>query len=102
MPNRGRIRSKPREFVARGAFPDGPLKSQSPAAAWWAAEIARRLRDAIAEASLSEVARDADLARSTIYDIVSGETWPDVVSIVKLQDALNTRLWPPWKPRSRP
>jgi DNA-binding phage protein len=43
--------------------------------------------------NISSIARDADVARSTIYDIISGESWPDLVSVFKLQTALGVRLW---------
>jgi hypothetical protein len=47
---------------------------------------------------MSAVARDADVGRQTLYDVLRGTTWPDVVTIVRLQDALEVVLWPDWAP----
>lgn len=65
----------------------------------WAAEFSRRLAGALSGRSKSAVAEEADLARSTIYDLLSGETWPDLVTIGVLEDVLDAELLPRW-PRS--
>jgi hypothetical protein len=44
--------------------------------------------------TISRAAADAGLARSTIYDLLAGTTWPDVVSLAELEAALGARLWP--------
>ncbi|HEV2890299.1 MAG TPA: helix-turn-helix transcriptional regulator [Frankiaceae bacterium] len=46
----------------------------------------------------AQVAREADLARSTLNDIVAGRQWPDVVTVAKLEHVLEVRLWPEWPP----
>lgn len=63
------------------------------AAAQAAAAIAERLERALRGKNIAGIARDADVARSTIYDIVAGTTWPDIVTIFKLQETLGVRLW---------
>ena len=86
----------------RGRWPDGKIHNNAPTATYWAAEIAKRLRIAVDGSSKSDVAAEAEIARSTLYDLLNGEAWPDVVTVVKLQDALGVELWPAWKPRSKP
>ena len=89
----------PRQLVTRaGSWPNNPLTAPDLApgiagACEAAAKIASRLERAVRGHNISAVARDADVARSTIYDIISGESWPDLVSVYKLQTALGVRLW---------
>ncbi|MGI8937088.1 MAG: helix-turn-helix domain-containing protein [Iamia sp.] len=59
-----------------------------------AAEIARRLRAALEGRTQEAVAAEAGLAHSTISKLTRGETWPDVQTVVRLEDALGTELWP--------
>lgn len=72
----------------------------APVVAHYAAEISRRLRSALDGRVQAQVARDADLARSTLNDIVAGRQWPDVVTVAKLEHVLGVRLWPEWPPGS--
>ena len=61
------------------------------------AEFARRfalnLRAAIGTTSVREVARQSGVDRTVIGLILSGASWPDMVTIVRLEMALGT-LWP--------
>ena len=79
-------------------WPDGAKVASSPPAVYWAAEISRRLSSALAGRSKSAVARDAAIARSTLYDVLGGETWPDLATIVALEEVLDVTLWPGWAP----
>ena len=89
----------PRSLLApRGSWPDAPLveSSLSPAvqaACAAAAEVAVELERALRTVSVAAIARDADVARSTIYDLLSGATWPDIVTLYKLEAALGVELW---------
>lgn len=99
MPNRGsRTRNGgPAAYLrASGRWPNGPLRKDSPTAAYWAAEISRRLATALAGRSKTSVAEQVGMARSTLYDVLSGETWPDLVTIAALEEALEVELWPRW------
>lgn len=102
MTNRRNVTGGPARHVVAGAFPDAEWDASAPSAVWWAAEIARRLQCALAGRSISAVARDADVGRQTLYDVLRGRTWPDVVTIVRLQDALDVVLWPEWAPGRPP
>lgn len=57
--------------------------------------ISLRLAEALEGCSITDVAEQADLARSTIYDLVGGRTWPDLISLGKLESALDIELLPP-------
>jgi hypothetical protein len=63
-------------------------------AAAYAAEISKRLAAGLGSRSKSEVAASAELARSTLHDLLTGRTWPDVVSLVQLESVLGVKLWP--------
>ncbi len=56
--------------------------------------MAQRLRGQLSDRALAAVCRDAGLARSTVQDLLAGRTWPDLVTLAKLEDALDARLWP--------
>lgn len=99
VPNRGgRVRAGgPRAYLtSKGSWPNGPIRKDSPVATAWAAEFSRRLGESLAGRSKSAVAEEAGLARSTIYDLLTGETWPDLVTISVLEDVLDTELLPRW------
>lgn len=110
MPNRRQIggavgpdalveRRDPQSWVAAdGTWPNGPFFSNSPLEVIYAAAISINLRAAIGTTAKAEVARQADLARSTVYDILTGRSWPDFVSLVKLSDVLETSPWPEGRP----
>jgi hypothetical protein len=89
----------PREAVAdAGSWPDNPIPVSTvdagvAAACVAAAKIAQRLQQALEGHTVTGVAREADVARSTIYDILGGNTWPDIVTIFKLEKTLKVRLW---------
>jgi DNA-binding phage protein len=94
MPQRRSQQGIPREFLSRGVWPDGQLKKNAPVAAIYAKAISANLRTALGRRAISSVSEAADVARSTIYDILGGNTWPDVVSLAKLEATLSIQLWP--------
>ena len=94
MTQRGRITGPPRSFLASGTWPEGTLRADAPVGAGYAAAISRNLAVAIAGMNKSALAEQTDLARSTIHDILTGRTWPDLVTLAKLEDHLDVRLWP--------
>lgn len=100
--NRRKVTGGPSAYAIGGAFPNSLFRRDSPSAVFWAAEIARRLRAALDEQSVVQVANAAGVGRQTIYDVVRGKTWPDMVTIIRLQDCLGVSLWPEWAPGSQP
>jgi hypothetical protein len=89
----------PKDLLARGgSWPDNPVVDGEigagvASAVAASAAIAKRLERALRGRNIAAIARDANVARSTIYDILAGKTWPDIVTIFKLQDTLGIRLW---------
>lgn len=94
MPRRRQTLPPPRAYDAEGSWPHGQLVPGAPVAARYAQQIALRLVAALADHNRTEVADRADLSRSTLHDLTTGRTWPDVVSLAKLETVLVTRLWP--------
>lgn len=94
MPRRRQSLPPPRAYSADGDWPHGPLLPDSPVAAGYAREIARRLVAAVGDRSRTEIADRADLSRSALHDLMTGRSWPDVVSLAKLEKTLAVRLWP--------
>jgi ribosome-binding protein aMBF1 (putative translation factor) len=101
MPNRASKVTAPREYTAapetgRVTWPEGPFRADTPPAVFYAVEIAKRLRAAIDDSGQSVVslAETLSLARSTIYDIINGETWADSYTLAALEAHLGVRLWP--------
>lgn len=83
----------PRDWVD-GDWPAGEPLPGAPRALAHARLISVRLTYALAGRNVSAVAEEADLARSTIYDLVGGRTWGDIVSLGKLEEALGVTLLP--------
>lgn len=60
----------------------------------YAAEVSRRLAAAVDGRSLRDVAAEADLDHTTLWAVLRGDRWPDLVTLAKLESALGVRLWP--------
>lgn len=62
------------------------------------AEVARRfvlnLRNAIGDRSIREVARVTGVDRASIAAVLNGLSWPDIVTLAKLEIGLGVSLWP--------
>lgn len=87
----------PREYLARGQWPDGALRKDAPASAVYGREFARRLRGALAERgnpSLREIEREAAVSRKTIERALRGEVLPDFGALARLEQWLGVDLWP--------
>lgn len=77
-----------------GLWPEGPFAEDSPTAVAYAVEISRRLQRSMGDRSRTDIARDANIERSTLYDLLAGRSWPDAITIAQLEQVLQTRLWP--------
>ena len=73
-----------------GTWPDGTFSQDAPDAVAYAVAIALALAAALKGRNKSEVAAAAGLERSTLYDILAGQTWPDTVTLARLEACLNT------------
>lgn len=94
MTQRGSIRGVPREFLVTGTWPDGQLRADTPIGVRYAAAITRNLKVAMEGRTQSGLAEEISIARSTLHDILTGRSWPDLSTLAKLEDALEARLWP--------
>jgi hypothetical protein len=92
MPARG-LASTPREYVIQGAWPDGTLAKGAPFEARHVAEMAKRLKDAIGDRTLRSVAKESNVSIGTLSSLLGGKTWGDVVTLVRLEQALGVGLW---------
>ena len=62
--------------------------------ALFAQAFSRNLRTAVSSLSLREVGRRAELNPRTVQLLLSGQSWPDMVSVSKLEGAFRQLLWP--------
>ncbi len=81
-------------WLDSGTWPDGPLASGAPPEAVTARAIAVNLGIAIGGRSVRKLAAEADLAHTTIYDLLAGNTYGDVITVARLESVLNRSLWP--------
>jgi lambda repressor-like predicted transcriptional regulator len=96
MPQRRGLQGGPRQFYPGDSWPDDDPVESAPVAARYAAAIATALKSVINERGIKvgELTTDADIARSTLNDILTGRVWPDMVTLSKLEDVLQAPLWP--------
>ena len=76
--------------MVAGEWPHG----QAQGAAEVSQQIARTLQSQLGQRSVRQAARDADLQHTTVLGLLNGQRWPDFVTLVKLEDALQVALWP--------
>lgn len=87
----------PREYLARGQWPDGDLRGDAPVSAVYGQAFSVRLRQALAERgnpSLREAEREAGVSRKTVERTLRGEVLPDFGAMARLESWLGTGLWP--------
>ncbi|MEU9733396.1 helix-turn-helix transcriptional regulator [Streptomyces sp. NPDC048002] len=76
-------------------WPDARIAGEPAAAV--VQTIARRLAAALRERpelSLRALAAQSNVGRQTIGDLLAGATWPDVLTVCRLERALGLALWP--------
>lgn len=82
-------RKKPRELTA--SWPDEPSPDV-------VGEVARlfaiNLRDAIGSRSVRAVSAECNVSHATVLHIISGEIYPDLTSMARLEQGLQIVLWP--------
>lgn len=83
---------RPVDYVLSGNWPNAELGESLPAE--FAQIFARNLSLMTAGNSLRDIGRRAQLSPQTIQFLQLGETWPDMVSVVKLEIVFRTILWP--------
>ena len=84
----------PRDYLFEGAqWPDGRLRLLAPPEARLLKGIASRLKEAVGDKSLREVAKECGVAPQTVHNILAGTTWAHVLSVARLERGLNVNLW---------
>ena len=87
-------RKHPVTYVAPiGTFPQGPYRNGTPQEVYLAAGLARRLKVKMKGESIRYIANKADLSAQTLVNILHGKTWPDLLTISRLENALGGKLW---------
>lgn len=94
MPRRSSQYRVPRDWLTSGTWPNGTFAADSPEVVAHAVAIANALEDALGKANRSQVCANAGIQRSTLYDILAGRSWPDTVTLARLELELNKTLWP--------
>ena len=87
--------NKPPHKHVEGGWPDGTLKSGAPAVAEVARHVAIVLRDLTEPYGISrrEAARRAGMSQKAILNLLNGKTWPTLITIARLEQALGIPLW---------
>lgn len=93
MPRRSQLYGVPRDWVARGGWPNGTFYADTPPEVAYAAAISRSLAEAVAGRNKTQLAADMQLERSTIYDLLGGRSWADTVTLAKLERHFGVHLW---------
>jgi hypothetical protein len=93
VPPRKSLRARPADYLESGVWPDGALSADAPREARLAAAISARLRVAMGERTLRDVARQAELSPQTVANLVQGLSWGDMVTLARLEVVLGVQLW---------
>lgn len=91
VPRRSDLDGPPASYV-RGPFREGTVDGPSPVR--YAQELARNLEAGMGERSIRELGRLTGISHTTIAGVLNGTRWADLVTIAKLEEALDVRLWP--------
>jgi hypothetical protein len=94
MPRRSTEYGKPCDWVAEGEWPTGVFRPDTPDIVAYPLALAEGLRSALGGINKSQLCADAHIERSTLYDILDGNTWADLVTIAKIETSLGKRIWP--------
>lgn len=91
------LRLRPNQYLARnGTWPDGPLIRAAPPEARDAQHIAIAFRDicqATKGLTIADAAARAQIPEPVLQGLLDGDTWPDLVTVARLERALGVPLW---------
>jgi hypothetical protein len=93
---------RPIDYLHSGKWPEGTVDGSIPAE--YARRIAVKLTAAINKQDLSiyEAARRCSVSRETLVRALAGETYPDLLTLARLETGLGVPLWPTGLHRIRP
>ncbi len=82
--------------TTRGSWPGGPFAKNTPAYALVTAEFVRAVNTASDSLGWSnrKLAREAGIDPGALSRLLSGQSVPDLGTVVALEDALGARLYP--------
>lgn len=85
---------RPVDYLVSGEWPTGRIVG--PIAAEYARAIASVLAGTLSERDLSiyEAARQCSVTRETLARAMAGETYPDLLTLARLETGLGVPIWP--------
>lgn len=86
----------PRDYTAPGEqWPQGALAADAPKEARLAQGIAKTALRHIhrCDTTPDAVAHKQQIAVETLHDLINGHTWPDFITVARLEIHFNRRLW---------
>ena len=100
------LQARPRDYLSGGGWPDGPLVADAPWEAVLAQRVSQRLRGVCADEGLNiaEAADKSTVSPTAARDVLEGDTWPDLPTVARIEQALGVTLWARQPPalRARP
>ncbi|GAA1613908.1 hypothetical protein GCM10009733_007540 [Nonomuraea maheshkhaliensis] len=86
----------PNSYIQDGQWPTAQLDESAPIGAFYAQEIARRLRVLMNDQGLKErhVAERAGLSQKTVNRMLLGDSYCDIATLARLEAGLETDLYP--------
>lgn len=94
MPRRSSSYRQPVDWLVDGTWPDGEFDAEAPPALAHAVAIANALASALDGLNKSSVCAEANIERSTLYDLLGGKSWADTITLANLERTLGVTLWP--------
>ena len=81
--------------VKREEWPRGPLRDNAPKEARLAQGIAEKILDQIDKNNTTPhaVAMRLGIGRQTLYNVLDGKSWPNFITVARLEIHFNRRLW---------
>ena len=86
---------RPNQYLGAGTWPTGKLVDGAPPEAELAKRIAWRLRSAMEAQYLTvdDASENFGVSEAAIQDLLTGDSWPDLPTIQRLERGLDTALW---------
>jgi transcriptional regulator with XRE-family HTH domain len=85
---------RPKRPAPREGAEDWPIAPMSDPVNEAQRRFAVNLREAIGEMSIRKAAEFTNVDRTTLRNLLEGETWVDAVALAKLERAFERTLWP--------
>ena len=76
---------RPRDWLPTGEWPNGELGPEAPPEVRLAQGIAIRFNNYRKKTDLKKVAEQTRVSRPTLYGIINGTTWPNIVTVARLE-----------------